>query len=47
MKDLFEQPEVVEAQRNALRRIDIARIGREADAYVDSVLGGVRVVAPS
>ncbi|KAK0281114.1 hypothetical protein LTR91_000293 [Friedmanniomyces endolithicus] len=46
MKDVFEQPEVVEAQRNALRRIDIVRIGREAEAYVDSVLGGVRVAAP-
>ncbi|TKA79877.1 hypothetical protein B0A55_03664 [Friedmanniomyces simplex] len=46
MKDIFEQPEVVEAQRNALRRIDITRIGREAEAYIDSVLGAVRVVAP-
>lgn len=44
MKDVFEQPEVLEAQRSALRRVDITRVGREAEAYVDSVLGGVRAV---
>ncbi|KAI7095122.1 hypothetical protein KC352_g39202 [Hortaea werneckii] len=44
MKDVFEQPETLEAQRNALRRLDTVRVGREADAYVDSVLGSAQVV---
>ncbi|KAF2480256.1 hypothetical protein BDY17DRAFT_303520 [Neohortaea acidophila] len=39
MKDVFEQPEVLQAQRNALARVDINRIGTEADAYIDSILG--------
>lgn len=43
MKDVFEEPEVLEAQRNALRRLDIARIGHEAEVYVGSILGGVQV----
>lgn len=42
--DLLEQPEVLEAQRNALRRIDVTRVGREAEAFVDTVLGSVHVV---
>ncbi|KAK5133954.1 hypothetical protein LTR08_007074 [Meristemomyces frigidus] len=41
MKDVFEEPEVLEAQRNALRRIDIVKIGREADSYVQTILGGL------
>ena len=44
MKDVFEQPEVLEAQRHALRRIDVARVGREADTYLDTVLGNMNVV---
>jgi hypothetical protein len=44
MKDVFEQPEVLEAQRNALRRIDMMRVGREAEVYIDSILGGVQIV---
>ena len=44
MKDVFEEPEVLEAQRNALRKIDVTRIGREADAYLDTILGGVHVM---
>ncbi|KAK5127437.1 hypothetical protein LTR85_006776 [Meristemomyces frigidus] len=44
MKDVFEEPEVLEAQRSALRRIDIERIGREAEIYVDAILGGMQVV---
>ncbi|KAH9811167.1 tail-anchored membrane protein insertion into ER membrane [Teratosphaeria destructans] len=43
MKDVFEQPEVLEAQRGALRRMDSVRIGRDAESYVDSILGGVQV----
>ena len=44
MKNVFEEPEVLEAQRNALRRLDIANIGREADAYIETMLGGVQLV---
>lgn len=47
MKDVFEEPEVLEAQRNALRRVDIVRVGREAENYLDSILGGVQVVTSS
>lgn len=43
MKDVFEQPEVLEAQRHALRRIDVARVGREADTYLDTILGNINV----
>lgn len=39
MRDIHEEPEVLEAQRNALRRIDTVRIGREAEAFVSNVLG--------
>lgn len=44
MKDVFEQPEVLEAQRHALKRIDVGRVGHEADAYIDTILGNVRIV---
>ena len=44
MKDIFEQPAVLEAQRHALKRLDIGRVGHEADAFLDSVLGSARVV---
>ena len=44
MKDVFEEPEVLEAQRNALRRLDASRVGREADTYLDTLLGGVHVI---
>ena len=44
MKDVFEEPEVLEAQRNALRRIDINSIGREADEYIQTILGGLQVI---
>ncbi|TKA24692.1 hypothetical protein B0A50_05680 [Salinomyces thailandicus] len=40
MKDVFEQPETLEAQRNALKRLDTTRVGREAEAYIDSILDG-------
>jgi len=46
MKDVFEQPEVLEAQRNALARLDMARIARQAEGYVDAVLSGVQTPAP-
>ncbi|KAI5359998.1 hypothetical protein Slin15195_G118600 [Septoria linicola] len=39
MKDVMEQPEVLEAQRNALRRIDSVGTGREAEQFIDHVLG--------
>lgn len=44
MKDVFEEPEVLEAQRHALRRIDVARVGREADTYLDTILGNIHLV---
>ncbi|KAK3710073.1 hypothetical protein LTR37_010504 [Vermiconidia calcicola] len=40
MRDVFEEPEVLEAQRNALKRLDVTRVGREAEGYIDSVLLG-------
>lgn len=43
MKDVFEQPEVLEAQRAALKRMDTARMEREAQQYAQGVLGGVSV----
>ena len=46
MKDVIEEPEVLEAQRNALRRLDVARVGREAETYLETVLGGFQVVRP-
>ena len=44
MKDVLEEPEVLEAQRNSLRRLDVARVERDAETYLDTVLGGVQVV---
>ncbi|KXL43482.1 hypothetical protein M433DRAFT_135782 [Acidomyces richmondensis BFW] len=44
MKDVFEQPEVLEAQRNALRRLDVVRVGRDAEAYIDNILSGVQIL---
>lgn len=39
MKDVHEEPEVLEAQRNALRRMDTTRIGRDAEQFVNNILG--------
>jgi hypothetical protein len=47
MKDVFEEPEVLEAQRRALKKIDVGRVGHEADAYLDTILGSARVVRES
>lgn len=44
MKDVFDQPEVLAAQRNALSRMDVDRIGREAEAYIETIMSGVQVV---
>ncbi|KAF2161635.1 hypothetical protein M409DRAFT_59019 [Zasmidium cellare ATCC 36951] len=43
MKDVFEEPEVLEAQRNALRRLDTARVGRDAEGFVETILGPASV----
>jgi hypothetical protein len=43
MRDVFEEPEVVQAQRRALASVDMGRIGADAEKYVDGVLGGVQV----
>ncbi|KAK5110737.1 hypothetical protein LTR62_005614 [Meristemomyces frigidus] len=45
MRDVLEEPVVLEAQRSALRRTDLSRVGREAEGYVDSVLGRTSSVA--
>jgi hypothetical protein len=42
MKDVFETREVVEALRGALGRTDVARVGRDADEFVDGVLAPMR-----
>ncbi|CAK4026544.1 hypothetical protein FE78DRAFT_72516 [Lecanosticta acicola] len=39
MKDVHEEPEVLEAQRNALRRLDMVKIGREVEQFVTNILG--------
>ncbi|KAK4610151.1 hypothetical protein CLAFUW4_13731 [Fulvia fulva] len=39
MKDVLEDAEVLEAQRNALRMLDTVRAGRDAEAFIDAVLG--------
>ena len=39
MRDTMEQQEVLEAQRNALRRLDTTQLGREANEFIDAVLG--------
>lgn len=39
MKDVMEEPEVLEAQRNALKRLDTTRVGRDAEQFVDTILG--------
>lgn len=44
MRDVFEEPEVVSAQRRALAQADIGRIGSDAEKYVDGVLSGVQVI---
>ena len=44
MKDVFEEPEVLQVQNNALRRLDVTRVGHEAEAYLDNILGGVQVI---
>jgi hypothetical protein len=44
MRDVFEEPEVVQAQRKALASVDIGQIGADAEKYVDGVLGGVQVI---
>lgn len=44
MRDVFEEPEVVSAQRRALAQADIGRIGADAEKYVDGVLSGVQVI---
>lgn len=39
MKDVMEQPEVLEAQRSALRRVDSVSTARDAEQFIDRVLG--------
>ncbi len=46
MKDVFEVPEVLEAQRSALKRLDIARVGREAEGFLDGIFGNLQFVRP-
>jgi hypothetical protein len=44
MRDVFEEPEVVQAQGKALASVNIGQIGADAQKYVDGVLGGVQVI---
>jgi hypothetical protein len=44
MRDVFEEAEVVQAQRQALAKVDVNQVGIDAERYVDGVLGGVQVV---
>lgn len=39
MKDVMEEPEVLEAQRNALRRLDTTRVSRDAEQFIETILG--------
>jgi hypothetical protein len=44
MRDVFEEPEVVLAQRKALAMVDVNQVGADAEKYVDGVLAGVQVI---
>ena len=44
MRDVFEEPEVVQAQRQALAKVDVGMVGADAEKYVDGVLAGVQVI---
>jgi hypothetical protein len=44
MRDVFEEAEVVQAQRQALAKVDVNQVGADAERYVDGVLAGVQVV---
>lgn len=44
MRDVLEEPEVLQAQRNALGRIDVTLVGKEADKYLDSTVGSLVAV---
>ncbi|KAM0689651.1 hypothetical protein Q7P36_010522 [Cladosporium allicinum] len=44
MRDVFEEPEVVQAQRQALAKVDVNQVGADAEKYVDGVLAGVQVI---
>jgi hypothetical protein len=41
---VFEEPEVVQAQRKALAMVDVNQVGADAEKYVDGVLAGVQVI---
>jgi len=43
MSDVNEQPEVLEAQRAALKRTDTTRMGRDAEQHVQGIVGSVPV----
>lgn len=36
-RDIFEEPAVLQAQRNALRRLDVSKLERDADAFLESM----------
>lgn len=41
MRDIFEEPEVLQAQRNAVSRLDVRRVGQEAEQFLTPLLGNV------
>lgn len=48
MQNICEEPEVLAAQRSALRRLDTGAISRDAQAFVDSVMpSGARAAGAS
>jgi hypothetical protein len=44
MRDVFEEAEVVQAQRQALAKVDVNQVGADAERYVDGVLAGMQVI---
>lgn len=40
MADVFEEPDVLEAQRAALKKVDVARVQRDADRFLEGIFPG-------
>lgn len=41
MRDVFEEPSVLSAQRNALRRLDVNRLSSDADVFLDGLFANL------
>lgn len=44
MREIYEEREVVTALQDTLGQLDVARLGTEAEGYVQGVLGAVPIV---